>query len=119
MEDLSVAIIIDNSHMTESAREKILHEAELLVLSMPESANLALIPYSKPGQDPRDQWYDEDVEPVVKLGRGAKNRVEMLNQIGSLDFKGREKPLSNALKQAEKIFQNVPANSVKEIIYSE
>lgn len=117
MEDLNVAIIIDNSHMTEIDRERILHEAELLVLSMPESANLALIPYSIPGQDPYPRFNYEDIKPTVKLGRGAKNRAEMLNQIGSLEFTGSEKLLNDAVFQAETMFQNVPANSVKEIIY--
>lgn len=116
MENLDIAIIIGNSEESESAREAMLREAELLVLSLPESANLALIPFFKPNRPwPSCNGF---TRPLVPLGSGPKNRTEMLNQIASLDFDGpRYTPLAEALEEAQAVFKASKNNSIKEVIY--
>lgn len=118
MEDLNVAIIVDNSYGSAAAREKILQEAELVVLALPESANLSLIAYGRNDQAAALRGQHDQVSALVKLGHGKANRAEMLNKIAELEFNAFGRPLTCAIKEAETQFQNDSSkDGVNEIVY--
>lgn len=117
MEELNVAIIVDNSYASSRSREKILQEAELVVLSLPESANLSLIAYGRPNQDPKTRGLHDQVKPLVKLGHGKANRAEMLNRIETLEFDAFGRPLTCAMQEAESQFKNASKDAVNEVVY--